>query len=83
MTLAAMDGRIASAPLAALLQATTVRIGGVIAPVTYAGAAPGLVNGMLQINATVPDGVTPGDAVPIEITIGDITSPTGVTLAVR
>jgi uncharacterized protein (TIGR03437 family) len=34
-------------------------------------------------NATVPDGVTPGDAVPIEIIIGDVASQAGVTLAVR
>jgi uncharacterized protein (TIGR03437 family) len=58
MAQAAIDGRIATAPLATLLQATTVRIGGMIAPVIYAGAAPGLVNGILQIKC---DGARRGD----------------------
>ncbi|MBI3666829.1 MAG: hypothetical protein HY236_11510 [Acidobacteria bacterium] len=49
----------------------------------YAGAAPGLVAGVLQVNAKVPDGVTPGSAVPVTITVGTATSPNGVTLAVR
>ena len=35
------------------------------------------------INAVVPNGVAPGPTVPVDITIGGITSPSGVTLAVR
>lgn len=36
----------------------TVQIGGVNAPVIYAGAAPGLESGIFQVNVQVPTGVT-------------------------
>jgi uncharacterized protein (TIGR03437 family) len=38
---------------------------------------------VLQINAVVPAGIAPGDTVPVEMTIGGVTSAAGVTLAVR
>jgi hypothetical protein len=59
------------------------RIGGVPASVTYAGVAPGLISGVLQINAVVPAGLTPGPAVAIDLTIGSAPSPAGVTVAIR
>src|SRR5205823_11073186 len=40
----------------------TVTIGGIAAPVTYAGAIAGSIIGLLQINVTVPPGVVPGNA---------------------
>jgi uncharacterized protein (TIGR03437 family) len=43
-----------------------VRIGGVPAPISFVGLAPGLV-GVYQINAQVPAGVPSGDAVPVRI----------------
>lgn len=78
-----LDGSIAQAPFAALGQSVTVRIGGVPATVQYQGAAPGIVQGVLQINAVIPNGIVTGDTVPIELTIGEVSSPAGVTLAVR
>jgi uncharacterized protein (TIGR03437 family) len=69
--------------LATLRQNVVVRIGGVSAQVQYQGAAPGIVQGVLQINAVVPTGIAPSGTVPIELTIGGVTSPSGVTLAVR
>jgi uncharacterized protein (TIGR03437 family) len=81
---AVLDGSIAQPPFATLRQNVVVRIGGVLAPqVPYQGAAPGIVQGVLQINAVVPTGIAPGSTVPIELTIGGVTSPAGVTLAVR
>ena len=59
-----------------------VVIGGVSATtVTYAGLTPGFV-GLYQINAQVPDGVPPGDAVPVVLTVPNGTSNTA-TIAVR
>lgn len=57
---AGTDGHIAGNP--ALLPRSTVFaiIGGVGAQVLYAGGAPGLVEGAVQINAVVPDGIAPG-----------------------
>ena len=83
---AGIDGKIAAMRLEDLpapLLPVTVTIGGLDAPVHYAGAAPGLVAGVIQINAEVPRDAASGGAVPIVIRIGDRTSPAGVTLAVQ
>jgi len=60
-----------------------VTVGGVDAPLQYAGAAPDSVAGLLQVNAVVPQSVSPGPAVPISLKIGDLVSPDGVNIAVR
>ena len=83
MTQPMLDGSIAQPPFATVSQNVTVRIGGVPAQVLYQGAAPGIVQGVLQINAVVPNNVAPSDTVAIDLTIGGVTSPAGVTLAVR
>jgi uncharacterized protein (TIGR03437 family) len=75
--------RLVVAPLPKPLLPVTVSIGGVDAPVTYAGAAPGLVAGVIQINARVATQVQPGDSVPVVVKIGNVSSQTGVTIAVR
>ena len=59
------------------------RIGGAPAQITYAGVAPGLIAGVLQINAIVPLGIAPDKAAAIDVTIGGATSPAGVTVAVQ
>jgi uncharacterized protein (TIGR03437 family) len=53
--------------------APTVTIGGLAAPVTYSGLAPGYV-GLYQINATVPSGLSGGNQ-PVVITIHGTQSP--------
>ncbi len=80
-----LDGTIPgrSTPLKKPLLNVKVRIGGQDAEVQYAGSAPFLVSGVMQINAKVPVGVTPGTAVPIEVIVGDAASPAGVTVSVR
>ena len=45
----------------------TLTIGGVPATVNFAGLTPGSV-GLYQVNAVVPEGLTPGDAVEVVIT---------------
>jgi uncharacterized protein (TIGR03437 family) len=67
------------APLAAV----SVNIGGLPATVKYAGAAPGFPPGVLQINAQMSPNVQAGNAVPVHITVGGVTSQDGVTLAVH
>uniref|UniRef100_Q01Z27 BACON domain-containing protein n=1 Tax=Solibacter usitatus (strain Ellin6076) TaxID=234267 RepID=Q01Z27_SOLUE len=80
---AATDGSLAQAPFGRLSQPYSVRIGGLPAAVAYAGAAPGIIQGVIQINAVVPIGIAPSATVPLDITIAGVTSPAGVTLAVR
>ena len=79
---AAVDGGIAPAsPLHVLIGAVQAQIGGLGANVMFAGAAPGLVFGVVQVNAQVPAAATAGNAVPLELTIGGVPSQT-VTVAV-
>ncbi|MGD1096213.1 MAG: hypothetical protein ABSB35_30000 [Bryobacteraceae bacterium] len=61
----------------------TVMIGGVQAPVQYAGEAPGEVAGLLQVNAMVPTAVVPGSGVPIMVSVGGVSSQKNVTIAVK
>jgi uncharacterized protein (TIGR03437 family) len=61
----------------------TATVGGIPATVQFAGAAPGLVTGVFQINVLIPANVTPGNAVPVMISIGGITTPLGTTIAVQ
>jgi uncharacterized protein (TIGR03437 family) len=61
----------------------SVEINGETAQVTYAGAAPGEVAGMLQVNARIPADVPSGTVVPVTITVGAATSQAGVTVAIK
>lgn len=79
-----LDGEItplAQYPLV-LQPFVTATIGGKNATVVYAGAAPGLVTGVVQFNLQVPTGVN-GSALPIVISINGVQSQAGVTVAVQ
>jgi uncharacterized protein (TIGR03437 family) len=65
------------------LLSVQVLIGGIQAPVDYAGAAPDEVAGLLQVNALIPFNAPVGPAIPILLIIGDAMSPLGVTIAVH
>jgi uncharacterized protein (TIGR03437 family) len=54
----------------------TVSIGGEQAEVLYAGDAPGLASGVLQVNVKVPANLTSGTEVPVGLNVGSYTSPT-------
>ncbi len=69
--------------LARPLLPVSVLIGGRQAQVQYAGSAPGLVAGALQINAVVPADVASGAAVPVVVTVGSASSQANVTVAVQ
>jgi hypothetical protein len=60
----------------------SVKIGGVSANVLYAGAAPGAVAGLFQVNVKIPDAIQAGTAVPVSLTVGKDTSQSGITMAV-
>jgi uncharacterized protein (TIGR03437 family) len=77
------DGKFVGLPLPHLILPVAVRIGGLDSSVQYSGGAPGLVAGLVQVNAVVPDGVETGDAVPIVVQIGDTSSQDGVTIAIQ
>jgi uncharacterized protein (TIGR03437 family) len=79
---AGVDGRIAGDVLPKPLLPVSALIDGISAEILYAGAAPGLVAGVLQVNARVPQGVL-GSGVPVVLAIGTGKSQPGVTMAVR
>jgi len=78
-----VDGLVALAPSTGDPQLVTVQIGGQTAAVSYAGAAPGLVEGALQVNAVVPPTVTPGNGVSVVIAVGGTATPATATIAVQ
>ncbi len=79
------DGQVTpgAEPLPRPVRPVTVTLGGVLCPILYAGAPPGLVAGALQINIQLPANVPTGDAVPIVLSVGEALSPDTVTLAIR
>ena len=68
-------------PSARATQPVTVTVGGVRAQVSETILVPGLI-GMYVVRATVPQGVEPGDAVPVVITVAGQSSPP-TTMAVK
>ena len=61
----------------------SVKINGEDAEVTYYGAAPGQVAGLMQVNVRVPKDAPHGKSVPVTITVGAATSQAGVTLYIK
>ena len=78
-----VDGKLAVEPWPRPRQPVAAFIGGVEAEVLYAGGAPGIVAGLLQVNARVPSTVVPGTAVPVQLRISQTLSPAVITMAVR
>jgi uncharacterized protein (TIGR03437 family) len=68
-------------PLANTTTSPTVTVGGLPATVTFSGLSPGFV-GLYQIDAIVPPGVTPGNQVPVVLSIAGQTGPAS-TIAVK
>jgi uncharacterized protein (TIGR03437 family) len=76
-------GAISPLVPASLTQPVAVQIGGRNANVIYAGAAPGLISGAIQINVLLPDTLPPGAAYDLSVTIGSITSTMRPTISVQ
>ncbi|MEO8128454.1 MAG: hypothetical protein ABI822_15240 [Bryobacteraceae bacterium] len=76
-----VEGKPASMPLPQPLLPVTATIGGKYAPVQYAGAAPGFVAGLMQVNVLVPAG-SEGDIVPVVVRVGQARSQPGAIIRV-
>lgn len=70
-----------ASPLSITRDEVSLTIGGVPAQVFFRGLAPGFA-GLYQVNAFVPEGVTPSDEAPVVMTVAGQSSPP-VTIAVR
>ena len=64
------------------LQFIQVSIGGQQALWTYAGEAPGMVAGVMQLNVQIPTNA-PSGALPIQVSLGGNMSQSGITVAVQ
>jgi uncharacterized protein (TIGR03437 family) len=76
------DGQIASSVFPKPALPVRVEISGVQAEVLYAGAVPGQVAGLMQVNARIPEGSNQGP-VPVQITVGTATSQRQLFVSVR
>lgn len=76
------DGAIPPAgTLVNTLTKPTVLVGGMSANVLFSGLQPQFV-GVNQVNVVIPPNAPTGDAVPLQIQMGGITSPNTITIAV-
>ncbi len=80
---AGVDGSVNADPYPLPVASVKVTIGGQNATVNFAGGAPGSVAGVIQVNAQIPAGTTPGPAVPVVVQVGTSNSQPGVTIAVN
>ena len=78
---AGVDGKPASAPLPQPLAPVSVTVGGIPAQVQYAGGAPGLLAGIMQVNVAIPQGLS--GVLPVVLTVGGVSSQPGITVVVR
>jgi uncharacterized protein (TIGR03437 family) len=75
------DGNAAPNPPPETVLATEVRVGNILANVTFSGLAPGFV-GLYQVNVQVPMGAPAGIAVPLVLASGGVSS-NAVTIAIQ
>jgi len=83
---AGVDGAIIPAVVSMLknpLLNVSAAVGGIDAPVLYAGSAAGLISGVMQLNLAIRDDAPTGPSVPIVITVGTASTQAGVTVAVQ
>lgn len=78
-----VDGKISAVPLPAPLLDVIVGIANQGAEIRYAGATPGFVAGLMQINARIPLDAPSGPRVPLIIKVGEALSQPGVTIAIE
>lgn len=86
-TPAGIDGKPASAPLPQPVQTVSVTLNGQFVPVTYAGGAPTLVAGIMQVNVQIPPNIlsiptTLPVAVPVVVYVGVTGSQANTTISV-
>ena len=76
------DGQIANGVYPKPALPVRVDMGGLQAEVLYAGAAPGQVAGLMQVNAKIPENSNSGP-VPVQVTVGTAQSQRSLTVAIR
>jgi uncharacterized protein (TIGR03437 family) len=73
----------AQPPFRTPLAPVSVTIGGLSAQIVFAGEAPGLVSGILQVNAIIPAGTGSGPQVVVLQVGGSVNNTQAITVAVQ
>jgi uncharacterized protein (TIGR03437 family) len=79
---AGVDGLIAAGVPPKPSQPVSVTVGGKLADIPYQGGAPQAVAGLYQVNVTIPADTAAGNQ-PVVVTVGGVSSVTGLTVAVK
>ena len=82
-TPAGVDGKANNDVLPVPVLPITVQAGGIDAEILYAGAAPGMIAGIMQLNFRVPESISASAAVSVVINAGPYSSQKNVTMAVK
>jgi len=81
-----VDGEVIGTNLKRPVGAVRVRVGGIEVPaasIFYAGSAPSLVSGLMQLNFLLPMNTPTGVGTSLEVFVGSGQSQPGVVLSVR
>ena len=78
---AGIDGGVNSSAFPKPLGKVSIQIGGQPAQILYAGAAPGFVAGVLQVDVQIPAGVS--GTVPLQLTVGGASTPTPSSVTIK
>jgi uncharacterized protein (TIGR03437 family) len=74
---AGVDGKVGGSTPPHPVQPWSATVNGIPALVQYAGGAPGLVAGLMQLNVQIPSGVQPGGYVSVVLQVGSTSTTAG------
>lgn len=80
---AGVDGKVTTAPYPGPLLPIAISVGGQPANYQFAGEAPALVSGVMQLNVLIPATLAATGNVPLVVTIGSNSTQGGVTVNIR
>ncbi len=78
-----IDGKLAADPYPAPVLFAAIKLGSSTIMPLYAGAAPGFVAGVMQVNFQIPADAPAGSAIPLTLLIGGAPSQSGITIAIQ
>jgi uncharacterized protein (TIGR03437 family) len=78
---AGVNGKVTGTPPVPR-QSVTATVDGQPVEIRFAGEAPGILSGVMQVNVAIPAAARTGD-LPVVVTVGGVPSQNGVTVSVR
>ncbi len=78
-----VDGKVTAFPYPTPLVPIAITVGGQAANYEFAGEAPGLVSGVMQLNVIIPSTLAVTGSVPLVVSVGSNSTQGGVTVYIR